>query len=65
DVNARDNEGITALMYAAWYNDDPEVVKVLIAAGADINATNNYLFTPLMYSAWLNDNPDVTKALIE
>ena len=35
DVNTRDENGWTPLMYAAWYNQNPEVVKILLEAGAD------------------------------
>ena len=45
DVNARDNEGYTALFYAAE-NGHVDVVKLLIE-GADVNAKNQYGNTPL------------------
>ena len=35
DVNARDEFGATALMHAAGNNEGPEVVAVLLNAGAD------------------------------
>ena len=38
DVNDSDKEGKTALMYAAEEKCNPEVVVVLLKAGADINA---------------------------
>ena len=34
DLNAKDDSGETALMYAAYY-DDPEAVEVLLKAGAE------------------------------
>lgn len=37
DVNAKDNEGFTALIYASGLGYT-EIVKILIANGADINA---------------------------
>jgi len=37
DVNARDGEGKTALMWAAWKGDD-SIVRTLLANGADLNA---------------------------
>lgn len=37
DVDAKDNEGLTALMSAS-FKGHIEVVKALLAAGADINA---------------------------
>lgn len=36
DINARDNEGLTALMLASRFNDS-SVVQALINAGANIN----------------------------
>jgi ankyrin repeat protein len=41
DIGARDEEGITPLMYASWNNTNPEVLITLLNAGADANARNN------------------------
>src|SRR5262249_51264251 len=41
DVNARGPDGATALMWAA-YNEDLELVKALIAHGADLKARNDF-----------------------
>jgi len=43
DANARDEDGMTALMYAAMYaaaaeSNDLELVRALLAKGAEINA---------------------------
>ena len=40
-INMRDEFGNTALMKAAYYNDNPEVVKILIDFGADVNIQND------------------------
>lgn len=37
DVNARDKDGVTALVFAAVL-ESPEVAKILIQNGADVNA---------------------------
>lgn len=37
DVNAKDDEGKTALSWAAR-NHNPQVLKALVEAGADVNA---------------------------
>ena len=39
DVNKKNDNGMTPLMYAVsnWYNDDPETIKILVRHGADIN----------------------------
>ena len=47
DVNARDEESYTALMYAVT-GPAKEVAEALIASGADVNARNDYGMTALM-----------------
>jgi ankyrin repeat protein len=42
DVNIRDENGWTPLMYAAWYNQNPEVVKILLEAGADAKLVDDF-----------------------
>ena len=39
--------GQTALHWAAAHNDNPDITRALIAAGANVNARNNYGQTPL------------------
>ena len=47
-INARSHGSRqTALHWAAGHNDNPDVVRTLIAAGADVNAKNAYGQTPL------------------
>lgn len=50
DINAQDNDGITALMMAAWHGG-LEKMKVLIEAGAEVNRKNKEGKTALMYAA--------------
>ena len=50
NVNAKDNEGRTALMLAAMDNENPEVIKALLNAGADIFAKDNKGKTVLDYA---------------
>ena len=50
DVNARDEQGETPLMWAV-YSADPELVGTLIKAGADVNAQDNESRTALMLAA--------------
>jgi ankyrin repeat protein len=65
DPNARDKDGTTPLMYAAWFNQNPQVITTLLKAGADINARDRYNnMTPLMYAAWFNQNPEVITTLL-
>jgi hypothetical protein len=46
DVNAKEDDGTTALMYAAQ-NDGLDVTRMLLDAGADVNASNGRGETPL------------------
>ncbi|MBQ2617560.1 MAG: ankyrin repeat domain-containing protein [Synergistaceae bacterium] len=47
-INVRSKESRqTALHWAAGHNDNPDVTRVLIAAGANVNARDNYGQTPL------------------
>ena len=48
-------------MRAALYNDNPAVIKELIAAGADINAKSGWT---ALHAATHNYNPEVVKKLI-
>ncbi|MBR5705466.1 MAG: ankyrin repeat domain-containing protein [Deltaproteobacteria bacterium] len=64
DVNARNDDGYTALMVAVYRNADPEVASALIAAGAVINARDAEGITPLIAAAMRNPNPEVIAALL-
>jgi ankyrin repeat protein len=46
DVNGRTEDGSTALLWAAHWND-VETATLLIRAGADANAANDFRITPL------------------
>ena len=67
DVNARDAEGISALMLAANAGNLP-MVSALLAAGADVNAATDSGWTALSKSVYSMDLKhgfaDVTQALI-
>jgi hypothetical protein len=63
DVNERDNEGSTALMYAAWQGQT-EVAQLLIDAGADVNARSYYGWTALM-SASYHGNTEIAQLLLD
>ena len=52
-------------MAAARYNQNPKVITVLLAAGADVNALNIFGGTPLMYAAEYNPNPEVITTLLK
>ena len=50
DVNAKDEDGWTALMYAAR-NPNSEIMSALLKSGADVNAGTNEGYTALMAAA--------------
>jgi len=64
-IDQRDANGETALMYAAVFNRDPEVVSVLIAAGAEVEDRDNDGYTALMWAARNSDNPAIVSALVK
>ena len=55
NVDERNNEGFTALMYAAD-NGNVDSVRFLLDKGADIEARNEEGYTPLIYAAWSGHN---------
>ncbi|MBQ9419396.1 MAG: ankyrin repeat domain-containing protein [Synergistaceae bacterium] len=64
-VNASDETGNTALMSAAGFNSNVEVIRALLNAGADINASDKNGWTALMKAAWYNNNIEVIKILLD
>ena len=64
DVQLKDNDGWTALMFAARFQDDTAVTARLLKAGAKQGARNNYGLTALALAAGFSDNPDVVALLL-
>jgi ankyrin repeat protein len=71
DANAKNetgwtdfNEGVTALMIAAYRNENPEVVSILANAGADIDARDIEGGTALMWAA-NRENPEFVSVLLK
>lgn len=64
DVNAKDKDGWTALMYAVRYQESLGVVNLLISSNADIKAKNNYDTSTLLLAACYNSNPEILKKLL-
>ena len=66
DVNAKGNDGTTALMNAANNERDNslDTVLTLIDKGADVNAKRNDGFTALMFAS-AKGNLDAVQALID
>ena len=66
DVNAKDDNDVTALMFAAVNTANPEVIRVLIKAGADVNAKNKFGNKALYYAEQngaLKGNKEVLRLL--
>jgi ankyrin repeat protein len=64
DVNIRNNDLKTALMYAVEGVDD-EIVKVLIDAGSDVNIQDDYNRTALIYAVETRRNRTINKKIVE
>ncbi len=64
DINAEDSNLWTVLVRASHHNQNPEVIKRLLGAGADPNQTYLSGYTALMNAAQWN-TPEVVQALIE
>ncbi len=64
DVNVKNKNGATALMWAAKFSQNPKVIEVLIDEGADVNAKDNDGFTALMLASGFQKT-DTVKALLK
>lgn len=64
DINLKDNDGWTALMYAVRYQENIAIVETLINSGAKIKIKNNYGFSPLVLASTYNGNPEIIKKLL-
>lgn len=63
-MNIKDNDGWTALMYAARYQESISCIELLLNAGADVKLKNNYDSTALILAATYNNNPEILKKLL-
>lgn len=64
-IEAKDNDGWTALMYASRFQTNVDVIKTLLLYGASVNAKNNYGITPLLLASGFSSNPDIVSVLLE
>ena len=60
-----DNEGHTALFYAARHAKEAQPIEKLLAAGADPNRADNDGQTPLFWAAEFNPNDSITLVLVK
>lgn len=63
-VNEQDDEGWTALMYAARYQNDSRITQSLLAAGADVTIKNDYALTALSLAATYSKNENIISLLL-
>jgi uncharacterized protein len=63
DVNARSDDGSTALLWAAHWND-LDTAALLLRANADTNATNDFGMTPLS-QACVNGSAALVESLLK
>ena len=66
DVNVRNKDGDTVLIFAVENGARLDSIKCIINAKADVNAKNNYGYTALTSAAGLlGDHTDIVKLLID
>jgi ankyrin repeat protein len=69
DVLAHDKDLMTSLHYAAAHSPNPEVIRILLKAGAALEARGQHYDwggeTPLMLAAATNPNEGVIEALLD
>lgn len=63
-VQACREEHQTLLHKAVKYDEEPEVIRKLVASGSDVNARTRHGQTPLHYAARFNHEPSIAEALI-
>ena len=66
NVNGRNREGLTSLMLTVKYNPDPQIIRILLEAGAEVDAKDKGAWSARMYAV-SHDTPDseVIKTLVE
>lgn len=64
DVNHRNGQGTTPLMFAAMYNSNPLSLTFLIENGAEIDAADDGGNRSIMFAAQKNPLPDILDILV-
>lgn len=65
-VNAKDEYGGTVFHYVAVWNQNPELIKILVNEKANVNACiDGFGYTPLHLAAYSNQNPKMITAVLE
>lgn len=65
DIKARDKSGVSALMFAAGYSHNPDIITFLIKQGASLETRDIIGGTILMAAAGHNQEPDIISRLIK
>jgi len=63
NINARDSQGVTALMYAASFNNF-EATHLLLERGADLRARDDFGVEALGHCAMSNHDPEMISFLV-
>ena len=64
NVQLRDKDGWSALMYAVRYQNSMQLVNMLVSHGAHIRVRNKYNATPLLLAADYSQNPEILSLLL-
>lgn len=65
NVQLRDKDGWSALMYAVRYQNNLSIVQSLIDSGAHVRVRNKYNSTPLLMAANYSHNPQILELLLQ
>ena len=64
-IGAKDDLGMDALMYAAGYNENPEMTLAVLHAGGSVKATDKNGATALILAARHTLRPEVIGSLLD
>ena len=64
NVNLKDKDGWTALMYAVRYQENTSIIDQLIASGANVKEQNSFNISALSLAATYNGNPEILRKLL-
>jgi len=64
ELDVKDNDGWTALMFAARFSENEKIIKTLIKNGATVTLKNNYGITALKLAAGFTNNTAVLSELL-
>ncbi len=64
NINAQDNDGWTALMFAARFSKNEKATALLIKKGADVKKRNNYGLTALILASGFAENSSIVNFLL-